>query len=62
MLSKIKLKPFDKGFIGRAKSSDRAPYRQIRRKSENRSFGKDSYFITPEKPEDIKKCPKGMKR
>ena len=37
MLSKIKLKPFDKGFIGRAKSSDRAPYRQIRRKSENRS-------------------------
>lgn len=62
MLSKIKLEPFDKGFIGRAKSSDRAPYRQMRRKPENRSFGKDSYFITPEKPEDIEKCPNGMKR
>ena len=62
MLSKIKIKPFDRGFIGAAKESDRAPYRQIKRKPSNRSWGKDSFFITPENPADIKKCPKGMKR
>ena len=61
MLSKIKLNR-GKGFLGAAKETDRAPYRETRRKSECRSFGKESSFITPENPEDIKKCHKGIKR
>ena len=62
VLSKIKIKPFNKGFIGEGKNSDRAPYREKKRKSENKSYGKESSFITPDNPADIEKCQKGIKR
>lgn len=62
MLSKIKIGPFDKGFIGAAKNTNRAPYREKMRKAENRSWGKESHFITPEKFSDFQKCNKGIKR
>lgn len=62
MLPKVKIPKSTGGFLGAAKTSDRAPYRQIRRKPEWYSFGKNSHFITPDNEEDIKKCPKGIKR
>ena len=61
MLSKIKVKP-SKGFLGAARTSVNAPYRQKQRCAELRSFGKESFFITPQNLEDIEKCPRGMKR
>lgn len=62
MLPKVKIRPFDRGFIGVAKNTDKAPYREKARKAENRSWGKESNFITPEKREDIERCNKGIKR
>ena len=61
MLPKLEVK-IPKGFLGAAKKSDRAPYREIDRKPEMYSFGKDSLFITPDSEEEKKKCPKGIKR
>lgn len=61
MLSKIKIKS-SKGFLGAAKTTEFAPYRQKRRSAELRSFGEDSLFITPQRAEDIDKCARGMKR
>lgn len=46
MLPKIKIPKSTGGFLGAAKASDRAPYRQIERKPEMYSFGKKSHFIT----------------
>ena len=62
MLSKVKIGPFNKGVIGVARKSNNAPYRHIKRKPENKSFGNESSFITPEYSEDIQKCPRGIKR
>ena len=61
MLSKIKVKP-SKGFLGAAKTTEYAPYRQKRRSAELRSYGTKSFFITPQSTEEIVKCPRGMKR
>lgn len=61
MLTNLEMKP-PKGFLGAAKSSTHAPYREVDRRPELCSHGKDSYFITPEKREDIEKCPRGIKR
>jgi len=61
MLPKIEVKP-SKGFLGAAKSTDKAPYREIDRKPEMYSYGEDSYFITPNSKEERLKCPKGIKR
>jgi len=64
MLPKIKIPKSTGGFLGAAKTSTRAraPYREIKRKPEMYSCGKDSYFATPDNEEAIKKCPKGIKR
>ncbi len=61
MLSKIQVKPA-KGFLGAAKSSTKAPYRQIEREPQMYSFGDKSHFITPKTKEEIEKLPKGIQR
>lgn len=62
MLPKIKVGPFNKGFVGTAKSTTKAPYREIERSPEGSSYGKDSFFITPSNPEEKKRYPNGIKR
>lgn len=61
MINKIDLKRRS-GFLGNAKSTTQAPYRQIKRVPEMYSFGENSHFITPENQEEIDKLPKGINR
>lgn len=61
MLPKIAVKP-PKGFLGAAKKSTKAPYREINRKPQMFAYGKDSYFITPSNDSERSKCPIGIKR
>lgn len=61
MLPKIVVKP-SKGFLGAAKKSTKAPYREIDRKPEMFAYGESSYFITPSSNSERAKCPDGIKR
>lgn len=61
MLAKIKLKP-SKGFLGAAKTTNKAPYQEIDRTPDMYPYGKDSYFITPSNKEDRKRYADGIKR
>ena len=61
MLKRIKYE-IPRGFLGAAKKSTKAPYREIERKPEHFPYGKDSFFITPPTEEERNKYKKGIKR
>ncbi|MEE1502985.1 MAG: hypothetical protein UGF89_01910 [Acutalibacteraceae bacterium] len=61
MLNKNKVKT-GIGFLGAAKSFDKAPYRQVDRTPDMFLFGEKSSFITPATEQERAKCPKGIKR
>lgn len=58
----IKKGPKPKGFIGAAKKTDKAPYREKDRNPNFYPLGEESNFITPKTEEEKAKCPKGIKR
>ena len=61
MLIRKSVKP-SKGFLGAAKTTTKAPYRQVERTPDMYAYGKDSSFITPESQEARLNSPKGIKR
>lgn len=62
MLIREKKKWEDKGFLGAAKKTTKAPYYQCERTPDMYPLGKESNFITPESADERAKSPKGMKR
>lgn len=62
MLIRKKKKFKDKGFIGAAKKTTKAPYYQMERTPDMYPRGKESKFITPETAEEREQSPKGIKR
>lgn len=54
--------PKPKGFLGAAKETTKAPYRQEERTPEMFAYGKVSSFITPFSLEKRMQSPAGIKR
>ena len=61
MLKPIKLKK-SIGFLGPAKTTDKAPYQEIDRTPDMYPYGKDSLFITPKTKEERERYASGIKR
>ena len=58
----IQKKVYNKGFLGAAKRTPKAPYRKVERTPDIFAFGEDSAFITPPSEEARSNSPRGMKR
>lgn len=61
MLSRVKVKS-SKGFLGAAKSFNKAPYRQVDRTPDMFLYGENSSFITPKSEKERNKSQRGIKR
>ena len=58
----IRKKGYDKGFLGAAKKTTKAPYYQLERTPAMYPLGEESNFIIPKSAEERAKSPKGIKR
>lgn len=62
MLIRKRKKWRDKGFLGAAKKTRKAPYYQCERTPDMYPMGEESKFITPKTAEERAQSPKGIKR
>jgi len=62
MLPKLEKPDFSHGFLGKAKTTKKAPYQELDRTPDMYPSGEDSLFITPKNKEDRKRYSDGIKR